>query len=182
MSRLSIAAAALVLPFFLGACASDTDDIPCPYLRVLTAGENFARHLEGAPPSPETLELEAQIIGLDTMDCDYDEEDDVLTSATMDLSILFAARRGPASPGAEPVERVPYFVSLIAPDQSIVAKQSFVAELEFPQGVEAVAQDDPEEITLEIPLGGDVAGWQYQVIVGFQLTPEQLERQQGMKE
>ena len=94
----------------------------------------------------------------------------------LDLSIVLAAERGAAMP-AGGAERLPYFVALIGPERDVVTRQSFEAAIPFPAEGAQFILAEPEEVTLDFPGGGTIAPWEYEVVVSFQLSEEQLARQ-----
>jgi len=154
---------------------ADSVELPCPFVRVLADGETYLRFRPGTEPARDNLELEARFIAVDFA-CDYDDSDDPKSAMALDLSIVVAAERGPSMP-AGGTERLPYFVALIGPDRSVVTRQSFEAAMLFPEEGAQFILADPEEVTLDFPAGGAVAPWEYEVVVSFQLTEEQLARQ-----
>ena len=167
----------------LASCSSDVSlnpfadsvELPCPFVRVLADGEAYLRFRPGTEPVRENLELEARFITVD-YGCDYEDSDDPKSAMALDLSIAVAAERGPSMP-AGGSERLPYFVALIGPDRSVVTRQSFEAAMVFPDEGAQFLLAEPEEVTLDFPAGGAVAPWEYEVVVSFQLSEEQLSRQ-----
>jgi hypothetical protein len=153
---------------------SETAALPCPFVRVLGDGEAYLRYRPGAEPVRENLEVEARFITVD-FSCDYEDSDDPRSAMALDLSIVLAAERGAAMPPGG-TERLPYFVALIGPDREVVARQSFETAMLFPEEGAQFYLAEPEEVTLDFPPGGSVAPWEYEVVVSFQLTEEQLAR------
>ena len=68
-------------------------------------------------------------------------------------------------------------MALIGPDREVVTRQSFETAMLFPDEGAQFFLTEPEEVTLDFPPGGSVAPWEYEVVVSFQLTEEQLARQ-----
>ena len=170
----------LVSALALTACGSggslnpfaDSVVLPCPYVRVLADARLYRRHSPGPVADASTLELEAQIVTAE-FSCDYDDSDDPRSAMALDLAIVIAAQRGPAAVAADS-ERVPYFVALIGPRREVVNKQTFESLIPFPDPGQRVAFTEPEEVTLFFPAAGAIAPWEYSVVVGLQLTAEQL--------
>ena len=81
------------------------------------------------------------------------------------------ATRGPAAE----TDRlsVPFFVALADPGRQIVAKEVFTAEIAF--DADGASAQTVEEIEQWIPLGPGEIGAGYETLIGFQLTPAQLE-------
>lgn len=167
----------------LSGCGSDTSlnpfadsvELPCPFVRVLGDGEAYLRFLPGAEPIRDNLEVEARFVTVEA-GCDYDDSDDPRSAMTLDLSIVVAAERGPSMPVGGS-ELLPYFVALIGPNRDVVTRQSFDAAMLFPEEGAQFVLAEPEEVSLEFPANGAVAPWEYEVVVSFQLTEEQLARQ-----
>ena len=103
-------------------------------------------------------------------DCDYDIGDEG-GGVEVTFALPIRATRGPAA-GSDRLS-VPFFVAITDPSRQIVAKEVFTAEIAF-EGDSASAQT-VEEIEQWIPLGPGEFGVGYETLVGFQLTPAQLE-------
>ena len=151
---------------------ADSVVLPCPYVRVLADARLYRRYSPGPVADASTLELEAQIVTAE-FGCEYDDSDDPKSAMELDLTLVIAAQRGPAAVAADS-ERVPYFVALVGPRRDVVNKQTFESLIPFSEPGQRVALTEPEEITLFFPAAGAVAPWEYLVVVGFQLTAEQL--------
>ena len=80
-------------------------------------------------------------------------------------------QRGPAdrSRAAE----FDYFVAVADPQRNILAKEVFRVQFKFAPNEQRVGT--VEEIEPRIPLKARADGVDYQIIVGFQLTPEEIE-------
>lgn len=154
---------------------AESVELPCPFVRVLGDGETYLRFRPGAEPIRENLEVEARFITVD-YSCEYDDSDDPQSPMSLDLSIVVAAERGASMPEGGS-ERLPYFVALVGPDRSVVTRQGFEAAMQFPDEGAQFVLADPEEVTLDFPGRGAIAPWEYEVVVSFQLTEEQLARQ-----
>ena len=89
-----------------------------------------------------------------------------------------AALLGPAAGG--PAVELPYFVAIVGPDQAILAKQVFRSPIEFEKNRRRAGA--MEQIDQTIPLAEGQTGADFEVLVGFQLTAQQLDynRQQRL--
>lgn len=170
-----------------------SDDRVCPSVRVLKDAARYARFRPGDGRDLTDLEVEAEIANL-SYSCDYQDEGAFVyealfdeyegitpgtaTGVVVEMQLRLAARRGPAG-GTQPVERLPYFVAVLGPDMSVIDKQIFTAGVRLPGGPGATASTGPEEVELQLPIFGELRGWEYSVVVGFQLTPEQLDYQRA---
>ena len=154
---------------------ADSVELPCPFVRLLGDGETYLRYRPGTEPVRENLEVEARFITVESS-CDYDDSDDPRSAMTLEMSIVVAAERGTTMP-AGGIEMLPYFVALIGPSRDVVTRQTFEAAMQFPEEGQQFVLAEPEEVTLDFPANGAVAPWEYEVVVSFQLTEEQLSRQ-----
>ena len=78
-------------------------------------------------------------------------------------------QRGPALEGDR--VNVTYFIATIGPDQTILDKQTFEAEVLFPEGRQVAGIF--EALTLRIPIAS-AADALPELYVGFQLDPAEL--------
>jgi hypothetical protein len=91
---------------------------------------------------------------------------------TLDVTVTvgFDLMRGPAMRGR--TEEAPFFV-VVAEGQRILEKQVYRVPAQFSANTDRVRlSSDPVKIT--IPLEPRKSGAAYDVLVGFQLTPEEL--------
>jgi hypothetical protein len=92
---------------------------------------------------------------------------------TMELEIDFALGRGPKAEGDE--RDYSYFVTVTRRDRFVLAKETFPLRVKFPKDISVV---NKREVVsgIVIPRANDtVSGSNFEVLVGFELTPEQLE-------
>ena len=84
----------------------------------------------------------------------------------------FAFGKGPKAAGDE--KDYTYFVSVTRRDRSVLAKDISTIRVKFPKGADTVTRR--ETVTgIVIPRASEtVSGTNFEVIVGFELTPEQL--------
>jgi hypothetical protein len=68
---------------------------------------------------------------------------------------------------------LPYFVALVDPAQHVLMERSFEVPIQFLPG-EGFRRTPPEKITVDLPIRDRASATGYSVIVGFQLTPDQL--------
>ncbi len=102
-----------------------------------------------------------------TGNCEYASD-----GVTVNLNLFVLAERGPAMQGNQASYR--YFVAVARPgEEAPASKSEFDTTVEFPKGQTRVVTK--EELAPKIPLPKDVNAKDWQVLVGFQLTPEQLD-------
>ena len=98
--------------------------------------------------------------------CDYDKN-----TLEVDLTLVVVARSGPTSQAQAADLR--YFVALAERGGRLIAKKNFASQVALASqgGTGAVS----EEIEQRIPLKAGQSGTDFEILIGFQLTREQLE-------
>jgi hypothetical protein len=93
------------------------------------------------------------------------------------MQIQFAAARGPAA--ASENATFNYFVAIARTDKTILARESFDAVIELPGN--QTRNGILEEIDQTIPIAEGQSGTNFVILVGFEMTPAELEfnREQG---
>ena len=102
--------------------------------------------------------------------CQYDER-----SVTVDLKLTFNGTLGPqgkTSPADTPFFSYPYFVAVTSSDDKILAKEIFAASMTYAAGENTKTYH--ETLRQIIPAENRTQGSRYKIMVGFQLTKEQL--------
>ena len=113
------------------------------------------------------VRFEGEIAGLES-DCDYDEDGFV----DVEVAVNLALSRGPAAEGN--VGHYEYFVAIADPSDTIITKQSFPLDVEFPGA--ALRVEVQEEVRIErIVFAPAADASRFRVFVGFQLTRDQLD-------
>jgi len=91
---------------------------------------------------------------------------------TMEVDIDFTLGRGPMAVGDR--RTYEYFVTVTRRDRTVLAKQIMTMDVRFPNGVTEVRRRERVP-GIVIPRATEtVSGTNFEVIVGFELTPEQL--------
>jgi hypothetical protein len=142
---------------------------PCPRTGVVADAADLTRFRADARGRPSQdltdMVVGGRITGLrGTCAREDNGRERVKVTVTLELT------RGPALPGRK--VGVEYFVSVSKGD-TILAKDPQVASAEFPANVDRV-QFTSAPITLSLPTAKDVSGAAFDVLAGFQLTPEEL--------
>lgn len=163
--------AALAFAFLpaLAGCGMFSEPAPpraCPDAVILVDAQRITQYRPGPGRDLTDVQFSGEIARI-AGTCVY--SDDALT-ATVIVDIV--ATRGPAAADAE--ANLPFFVAVTDEARNIVAKQVFDSAIPIPEGRRRAGVR--EEIEQVIPLPGDDTVPYYEIIVGFQLTPEQLER------
>ncbi|HYE00719.1 MAG TPA: hypothetical protein VEH84_15160 [Alphaproteobacteria bacterium] len=174
--------AGLAAMLALAACSGNSEDQPepppidkdyvppCPQVQILRDASGLTL-ANGAAADPNAVVARAGF-GAFTGSCVYDTDREE-PSVEVEVDVTLVAERGPAG-GNRPEITVPYFVAVLGADQTVIAKQDFTATLEFDAAGRAAVTEQLEQI---IQLGPNnlAAGPGYQIMIGYQLTPEQLE-------
>ena len=138
---------------------------PCLPVVVLRDAAELIRYRPGAGRDLTDIVDHSRFARFGTQ-CDYDD-DEVEVELVLDILI----EQGPAASGNE--VRVPYFVAVIDIEQNILAKEVFESAFELPEGQRrAAVREETEQI---IPLASPADRRRYEIMIGFQLTKEQLE-------
>ena len=140
--------------------------ILCPAAAVLadTASETVFRG--NAPQDPSGAAYTATIGGVKS-DCIFDQQQGQTFSS---FDIAFRAVRAPSPDAAR--YNLPYFVTLNSAGR-VLSKKMYNVSLEFAPGA-AVATADISLGRTTVNLERGLLPTDYQFLVGFQLTPEQL--------
>ena len=165
--KAGVGALALAVVLASGACGFRDSGAPspCPDVSVLADGERLVLFRPGPGRDASDIAVKADISSLRAT-CDYDDG-----SVEVETSFEIVSTRGS---GADiDAATVEFFAAVVDPDGRVVAKETFGSRAEFP--AESRRVEVEEVVTQRIPVSGPDVGRRYQVLVGFQLTPEQLE-------
>ena len=162
--------AAFVAVLSTGACGffDGTPPPPCPEVALLANTERLVQFRPGPGRDIIDIVTEAQITNLRSA-CEYED-------FRVDVNAAFEiiATRGPKAGTASVT--IPFFVAVVRPDGRVVAKKVFESKVDFPKGRRRVGLR--ESVEERVPLSSQTLGRDYQILVGFQLTPDQLEYNQ----
>ena len=101
-----------------------------------------------------------------TSECRYDSK-----GVDVRMRAGFALELGPANPDRRAA--YDFFVAITDPNDEIVAKRIFTTPLAFPTNVGYVEHVEELQQRIPLPKGGSAAD--YKIIIGLQLTAEELE-------
>ena len=87
------------------------------------------------------------------------------------LDLKIAAERGPKGPALDHYN-FPYFIAVLSPDRQILQRTSFSTNVAFDNTGKGLSA---EEHSLQIPVAQEKDARNYQVLVGFELSPAQLD-------
>jgi len=170
-----VAFAALVLLAGAG-CSSSSDKErppPCPRISVLGDAATLTRFAEGAGQDLVDVDYQVEVTDIHSS-CQYVKNETDEQVVVVAMAPVMVTMRGPAN--RDRVARFDYFVSVIDSKRSVLNKQTFIMLVEFPGNLTRVAlRDDDPPVTVDIPLAAGSAATDYQIFVGLQLTPDELE-------
>ncbi len=167
-ARAHIRAAAVALPLALGGCgllSGNPPPVPCPKVFLTENTSHLTRFRPGPGRDITDIDYQAEITGY-TGSCAY--EKDKLSVA---LNLAFDVTRGPANR----TRRVAfdYFVAIPKVYPAKAGKRVFDVAFAFQPNQSRASFGD--EIEIDVPLHKMEEGPSYEIYVGFQLTPEQLD-------
>jgi len=166
-ARLVLAGAALAALAGCSVFSKPTPTPPCPRVSLVPDASEASYYREGAGRDLTDVRFRAAI-GDARVQCDYRGD-----TLRMDMAVLLLAERGPALGDREPAD-FEYFVALADEQRRIVSKAVFKGRVVFPPGQEKLGF--PDELTIgPVQLANPDLGPDYTILLGLQLTPEQLE-------
>lgn len=93
----------------------------------------------------------------------------------VDMDIMFEGRMGPKGRvklDDQPSFSYPYFIAITTPSGSITAKEVFTATVAYESGQDTM--NHAEQLRQVIPLTGEYNPSDFEILVGFQLSPAEL--------
>ena len=160
-------AAAVLAPLALAGCGGDGEAFApaCPGAAIVRDAADITR-FRGPSRDLTDMALDGRITGLQGK-CTRGGRDAVLTTVTPALELT----RGPAAQGR--TAELAYFVA-VGQGERILDKQVFALRAEFPPNTDRVRLSG-DDVELRLPVKPGETAAAYRVLVGFQLTPEELE-------
>ena len=142
-------------------------DGQCPRVEAVEELNTLSQFTTAQTHSPDNLISKIKIQDLQST-CAFDEN-----TVTIDVTMNFAAMLGPHGvKGETNMFSYPFFVAVTKSSGAILAKELFTAPIKFKPGTTAQAYS--EKMRQIIPLEHRDKGYNYKILVGFQLTPDQL--------
>lgn len=156
------------------ACSSSRDEAPaCPDVAVVSDAASLTRFAPGEGRDLLDVDIQVEIADLVSACKDTDKRDGQPIAKVVVAPVIVASR---GSANRELTQRVSYFVSVVDANQQILRKEIYTLTLDFTDNRNRlVIRDDDPPITVDIPNAKRVNARGYQILIGFQLTPEELE-------
>ncbi len=167
LGRRPLKAAVVAIALLSAGCGlfSSEPPRPCPPVSVLKDAAELIRYRPG--PGRDLIDVvdQAKVARVERK-CDYDGN-----RLVVELKLDLAVERGPAAAAA--TVELPYFIAVIDARQRILAKEVFISRITFPADRRRLGvREETEQI---IPLAESQSGADFEILVGFQLTEQQLE-------
>lgn len=118
------------------------------------------------------LSLEGKLGGI-TGTCAFEKG-----AAVMEIKVTFAARKSKPEVDINKM-MLPYFIAIMSPGQEVLQRQGFSTKIGFDNNGYGASE---EEHTLRIPVPSKEAAGGYNVVVGLELSPDQLAYNRKRKE
>ncbi|HXJ01606.1 MAG TPA: hypothetical protein VNH44_10305 [Micropepsaceae bacterium] len=141
----------------------------CPVTAVLSDAVTVTKLKPGTPatqPNPANVAFTAEMSQA-KLNCTYDR---VQNRLTLDINFAVKATRGPAAAGSDP--QLDFFVAVVDADNTIVSKNVYHGQPEMNGRASNVYTQSVD--SFPVPLAMDKRPYDYEILTGFQLTPDEL--------
>lgn len=140
---------------------------PCPPMGAIYDVARYVKFADGSDETYPNIAYTAEINDV-RMFCRYSDDDPLVAQ----LEVDFAFGKGEAA--KSDTHAYPYFVAVTRRNGKVLAKEYFSVEADF-KGRKLAGKTESFS-RIEIPrLDESIAGSNFEIVVGFDLTPEQLE-------
>lgn len=169
----ALAATVLLVVAGCGSTADNKRPLPCPRVSVLDDAATLTRFAGGA--GQDLVDIDYQVEVSDILaGCKYVQSESDKQAIVVAMAPVMVAIRGPANHDRE--ARFDYFVSVVDSERDVLNKQIFGVTVKFPGNITRVSlKDSDPPVTVDIPLAAGRSATDYQIFVGLQLTPDELE-------
>jgi hypothetical protein len=138
---------------------------PCPYVKVLYDAARYVEFKDNKEASA-SVGYTGEIEGIHST-CAYKIDEPIKVIA----QIGFEFGKGPTAAGSQKVFR--YWVAVTDRNRDVIAKQYFDVPVSFPEGADRVIADERLDNIVIPRADAKVSGDNFEVLVGFDVTPEQ---------
>jgi hypothetical protein len=157
---------AAAVALLAGCNGAKTDN--CPTMAALLDASSMTVFRQGTTPDPANVLYNVRIVEVSGK-CDFNKKK---RSADTDLTITFRATRAPTGEAVQ--YTAPYFVGITEGTERVMARQAYSVPFEFAPGQASITFTDNVKDAYVAAKYGSLP-YDYQVLVGLQITKEQLE-------
>lgn len=141
---------------------------PCPLMGVLYDTSRVVQFAQPASQRYANISFTGEMDGIRGL-CRYVDTDPITMSVDIDMEF----GRGPAA--TADTQRYRYWVAVTRRGRNALAKQYYDIDVHFPRNQPVVTHTEHID-RITIPrANGDISGENFEILVGFDLTPEQLQ-------
>jgi len=141
---------------------------PCPAVYILEDAQKITRFKPGPGRDITDIRFQAEIVNF-TGACEYDE-DDGKWEAEIELAVQISVERGPANKDGKINFR--YFAGIPDFQSQEQGKSIFAVAGQFEGNRTRLMYQD--ELSMRIPVVKPTAGRRLEIVLGFQLSPNEL--------
>ena len=163
----------------IGSLFEDEAPPPCPHIAVVPDASTITKFRAG--PGRDIIDIlyEGNIADVIVTRCEEESRGPGGAEVTVDLSVWIEARRGPAD--RDHAAEFEYFVAVAQFVPRPEGRAEFKVRVPFEGNrTRVVAADEP--VTVKIPLARDTSATEYEIVVGFRLSAEELEYNRRRRE
>lgn len=140
---------------------------PCPVVGSVYDAARYVKMADGSRELYSDIEFTGEITDVRIF-CRYTEDHPL----DAEIEIDFAYGQGPAARGGS--HTYPYFVAVTRRNGKVLARETFASQADF--GGKSVTGKTERVNRITIPRAdGSISGVNFEIVVGFELTTEQLE-------
>lgn len=166
--RVALAGALLLMA---ASCSTDEEiglePLVCPAAGVLSDAASLRVFGDGAGRSDADIAYDLEFMRVHLLEC-------ALENGEMKAAIRYEARAKPGPAATQNAYEYQYFVTLLAPDGTILSKTIQRSTAKFKSDrAEIFFAEEYDDIEFTVPEDADGLG--YEILIGFQLTREQME-------
>ena len=140
----------------------------CPAVSILEAAQKITRFKSGPGRDITDIRLQAEIVNF-TGSCEYDQDEDKW-EAEVELLLQIAVERGPANKDGKIDFR--YFAAIPEFQSQEQGKSIFSVAGQFEGNRTRLLYQD--ELSMRIPVAKPTDGQGLEIVMGFQLSPDEL--------
>jgi len=153
------------------ACGTDDEiglkPLVCPAVGVLSDAASLRVFGDGAGRADADTAYDLEFMRVNLLECALEKEE-------MTATIRYEARAKTGPAATQDAYEYQYFVVLMAPDGNILSKTVQRSTAKFKSDrAEIFFAEEYDDIEFKVPEGADGLG--YEILIGFQLTREQME-------